>query len=81
MSSEIHKYNNKPIDKNKNLFNAKVISFPSDKIINETKEIKIKSQNIWSIGDKSNVDQLKAVVGLCFLFVTLTVIGLYSNLT
>ena len=80
MSSEVHKYIEKALDKNENLFNAKVINFPNDKQTDESNNLKIKSQDVWSINDKSNNDQLKAVTGLCFMFVTLIVIGLYSNL-
>ena len=80
MSSEVHNYIEKALDKNENLFNAKVINFPNDKQTDESNNLKIKSQDVWSINDKSNNDQLKAVTGLCFMFVTLIVIGLYSNL-
>ena len=81
MSSEVHKYIEEALDKNKNLFNARVINFPNDKTVDEDKDIKIKNNMIWKITDNSNDDQLKAVVGICFMFGTLLVIGLYSNLS
>tara|TARA_B100000902_G_C26653565_1_gene594959 strand:+ start:206 stop:451 length:246 start_codon:yes stop_codon:yes gene_type:complete len=81
MSSEVHKYIEDALDKNKNLFNAQVISFPNDKTINESEDIKTKNDMFWKISDKSNDDQLKAVVGICFMFGTLLVVGLYSNLS
>ncbi len=80
MSSEVHKYIEDALDKKKNLFNARVISFPNDKTISEDEDLKTGNDTIWKISDKSNYDQLKAVIGICFMFGTLLVIGLYSNL-
>ena len=81
MSSEVHKYIEEALNKNKNLFNARVINFPSDKSIDESEDIKTKNNNFWKISDKSNDDQLKAVVGICFMIGILLVMGLYSNLS
>ena len=81
MSSEVHKYIEEALDKNKNLFNARVINFPSDKSIDEREDIKTKNNIIWKISDKSNDDQLKAVIGICFMIGILLVMGLYSNLS
>ena len=81
MSSEVHKYIQESLDKNENLFNAQVINFPNDKTVNESEDIKRKNNMIWNIRDKSNDDQLKAVIVICFMFGTLFVIGLYSNLS
>ena len=81
MSSEVQKYIKEALDKNENLFNAQVINFPNDKTVNESEDIKRKNNMIWNIRDKSNDDQLKAVIGICFMFGTLFVIGLYSNLS
>ena len=81
MSSEVHKYIEEALEKNKNLFNAKVINFPNDKTIEETDNSKRKNDTLWKISDKSNNDQLKAVIGVCFMFGALLVIGLYSNLS
>ncbi len=81
MSSEVHKYIEEALDKNKNLYNAKVINFPNDKKIEETNNLKKKKDIFWKISDKSNDDQLKAVIGVCFMFGSLLVIGLYSNLS
>ena len=79
MSSEIHKYIGDALEKNKNLFNAEVINFPNDKKISDNKNFDTKNENFWKISDKSNRDQLKAVIGVCFMFGSLIVMGLYSN--
>ena len=81
MSSEVHKYIEEALNKNKNLFKAQVINFPNDKTIDESSNIKTKNDVIWEISDKSNDDQLKAVTGICFMIGILLVIGLYSNLS
>ncbi len=81
MSSEVHKYIEKALDKNENLFNAEVISFPNDKKTQEFKYKKINTYNSWKISDKSNADQFKAIIGICFMFAALVVMGLYSSLT
>ena len=81
MSSEVHKYIEKALNKNKNLFNAQVLNFPNDKTIDESSDIKTKNNVIWEISDKSNDDQLKAVTGICFMIGILLVMGLYSNLS
>ena len=80
MSSEVHKYIEKALENNQNLFDAKVINFPKDKKIDNTKDFKIKTEDVWSISDKSNDDQRKAVMGFCFVVGVLIVTGLYSNL-
>ena len=80
MSSEVHKYIEEALEKNQNLFDAKVINFPNDKKIDNTKDYKIKIENVWNISDKSNDDQRKAVMGFCFVVGVLIVTGLYSNL-
>ena len=80
MSSEIHKYIETSLEKNQNLFNAEVISFPNDKKLDNSKDIKINSEYFWKINDKSNEDQLRALIGICFMFGALTLLGLYSNL-
>ena len=81
MSSEVHKYKEESLNKNENLFNAKVINFPNDQKLQKVKALKIDVNNFWKINDETNNDQLKAVIGLCFMFGTLIVIGLYSSLT
>ena len=81
MSSEVHKYIEKALEKNQNLFDAEVINFPKDKKIQTIKALKTDVDSFWKISDETNYDQLKAVIGLCFMFGTLIVIGLYSNLT
>ena len=54
MSSEVHKYIEKALEKNENLFNAEVLDFPNDKKISEIKNLNTENQNIWKINDKSN---------------------------
>jgi len=80
MSSEIRKYSEPTSEKKGNLFTAEVLNFPNDKKSNISKEIEINIMNFWKISDKSNEDQLKAVIGICFMFGVLTLMGLYSNL-
>ena len=80
MSSEVHKYIEEALNKNKNLFNAQVLDFPNDKTIDKIKDIKTKNDMIWKISDKSNEDQLRAITGICFMFGVLILLGLYSNL-
>ena len=80
MSSELHKYIETSIEKKTSLLNGEVINFPEDKkniFLNYSKE---NSSDYWKIDDKSNDDQFKAVMGICFMFGTLLVIGLYANL-
>ncbi len=80
MSSELHKYIEKAIDKKENLFNAKIINFPIEKNLNDTFDFEVKKFNHWKISDDSNIDQYKAVTGICFMIGILTILGLYSNL-
>ena len=80
MSSEIHKYIEATIDKKTSLLKTDVINFPKNKKENDIKDLSENSKDFWKIDDKSNDDQFKAVMGICFMFVTLLVIGLYSNL-
>ena len=80
MSSELHKYIENAIEKNKNLFNAEVLNFPKDKKIDNSKNLKLKIHDHWNINDNANNDQLKAVTGICFMFGILILIGLFANL-
>ncbi len=80
MSSELHKYIETSIEKKANLLNATVINFPKDKNENNIKNISDNSNDFWKINDKSNDDQFKAVMGICFMLGVLIVSGLYSNL-
>ena len=80
MSSEVHKYIEDRLEKNKNLFNAEVINFPNDNKVSDSETSDIGIDNFWKINDKSNDDQLKAVVGICFMIGALIVMGLYSSL-
>ena len=80
MSSELHKYIEKAIDKKENLLKAKILKFPNDKNQNYTANFKGDKTDHWKISDESNTDQLKAVTGFCFTVGILTIVGLYSNL-
>jgi len=81
MSSEVHKYIETVLEKKENLFKAEVLNFPKDKKNEVIKDFKIKSENeFWKISDESNVDQLKAVIGICYIFGALILMGLYSNI-
>ena len=81
MSSEVHKYIEEALDKKESVFNAAVIDFPKDIKIENFEEKNFKS---WKLYDKSNAkedgDQLRAVLGICFMFSVLILMGLYSNL-
>ena len=79
MSSEVHKYIEDRLEKNANLFNAEVINFPNDAKMDGVKISKAKIDKFWKINDTSNNDQLSAVVGICFMFGALILMGLYSN--
>jgi len=79
MSSEVHKYIEDRLEKNANVFNSEVINFPKDVKVDSVKISKAKINKFWKINDISNNDQLKAVVGICFMLGALIVMGLYSN--
>ena len=83
MSSEIHKYIETSLEK-KNILNADVISFPKEDKKNVSKDLDINKFGYWKLYDKSyeneDGDQLRAVIGICFMFSMLTILGLYSNL-
>ena len=81
MSSELQKQIKKASLKSENLFNAEVISFPKEISANDFEELDFKKNTFWKITDESNNDQFKAVVGVCFMFGALILMGLYSNLT
>ncbi len=81
MSSEVHKYIEEALNKNENLLNAELINFPKEKQIKKVENLKADSINFWKINDETNDDQFKAVIGLCFMFGALIIMGLYSNLT
>tara|TARA_B100001057_G_scaffold443923_1_gene480437 strand:- start:302 stop:547 length:246 start_codon:yes stop_codon:yes gene_type:complete len=81
MSSELHKYIETAIEKKENLLNAEVITFPTEKKDDGLNNIETNTYGFWKINDKTNEDQLRAVTGICFMFVTLFLIGLYSNLS
>ena len=74
MSSEVQKYIETALEKKKNLFEADVVNFPNNKKLNDL--------NSWQLYNKLDLkedgDQLKAVAGICFIFSTLILLGLYS---
>ena len=78
MSSEIHKYENTALEKNKSLFYAEIINFPKNKDENNYNNIKTNDNIFWKINDSSNSDQLKAVTSICFMFGALILMGLFS---
>ena len=80
MSAEIHKYIENALDKQDVLFNAEVTNHLKEKNLYKSELKKLDNQNVWKINDESNYDQLKTVIGICFMLGSLTVMGLYSNL-
>jgi len=76
MSSEVHKYIETALDSKKDLFEAQLINFSSKN--------KIDASDTWQLYNKSDInedgDQLKTVIGICFIFSTLIILGLYSSL-
>ena len=83
MSSEVHKYIEENTEKNQNLFSSEIINFPSEQKINPSKDLVVDNYKTWELYDKTNAkedgDQLKAVLGICFMFSALIIMGLYSN--
>ena len=79
MSQEVYKYIETALEKKKTLFQAEVINLNQIKK-KSSKEFELPNLNFWKIKDKSNNDQLRAVTGICFMFVSLVLMGLYSNL-
>ena len=80
MSLEVRKYIEKKFENKESSFNSKVINFPNDKILIKSENLKFSTLNFWKINDKSNDDQLKAIIGICLTLGALTLLGLYSNL-
>ena len=82
MSSEVHKYIETALEKRESLFNADVINFPKEQKISKTKNLETNKNYVWKLYDKTNQnedgDQLNAVIGVCFMFTVLTLLGLYS---
>ena len=76
MSSELHEYIEASINKKENILNAEVINFPNNKDINNSQD---NNSEFWNLKDKSNIDQLRAVTGICFMFIALILMGVYSN--
>ena len=80
MSAEIHKYIENALDKQDVLFNAEVTNHLKEKNLYKSELKKLDNQNVWKINDESNYDQLKTVIGICFMLGSLIVMGLYSSL-
>ena len=80
MSSEVHKYVETAIKKREGILSAKVLNFPNEENKLDFKDFENKSYDFWKISDKSNIDQLKAVTGICFMIGILIIAGLYSSL-
>ena len=80
MSSELHKYIETAIEKKQSLFNSEVLNFPNKKMKNISDNLNLKINDHWKINDNTNDDQLKAVIGICFMFGVLFLIGLFANL-
>ena len=82
MSLKIQKYIETSLDNKESLYNAEVINFPAEKKANNNKVLK--NNYTWKLYDKTNLeedgDQLKAVIGICFMLSVLVLVGLYSNL-
>ena len=79
MSQEVYKYIETALEKKETLFQAEVINLNQIKK-KSSKEFELPNLNFWKLKDQSNNDQLRAVTGICFMFVSLVVMGLYSNL-
>ena len=80
MSSEVHKYVETAIKKRERILSAKVLNFPNEENKLDFKDFENKSYDFWKISDKSNIDQLKAITGICFMIGILIIAGLYSSL-
>ena len=80
MNNKIYNYKDIVLEKSENFFNAEVIKFPNEKKKITSKDVKKNNNNYWKITDVANKDQLKAVTGVCVIFVALVIMGLYSNL-
>ena len=80
MSSEIHKNIESFSDKQKVLFDAKIINFSKEKNHNKNKLKKYDDLSFWKLNDESNDDQLKTVIGICLMLGSLFFMGLYSYL-
>ena len=79
MSQEVYKYIETALEKKETLFQAEVINLNQIKK-KSSKEFELPNLSFWKLKDKSNNDQLRAVTGICFMFVSLVLMGLYSNL-
>ena len=83
MSSEIHKYIETAIDKKEDLFKAELININNKNKLTNSHNLKSNDFSFWKLYDKSSAnedgDQLKTVIGICFMITALIIMGLYSN--
>ena len=84
MGSEVHKYIEASIEEKEKMLYAEVINFPSENKVEKFQDKSIKQLKFWKLYDKSysneSGDQLRTVVGICFMFSVLFLLGLYSSL-
>tara|TARA_Y100001935_G_C17236742_1_gene473434 strand:+ start:356 stop:622 length:267 start_codon:yes stop_codon:yes gene_type:complete len=87
MSSEVHKYIEASLEEKEKMLYAEVINFPAENAENKVEKFQdknLKQLKFWKLYDKSysneNGDQLRTVVGICFMFSVLFLLGLYSSL-
>mgnify|MGYP001437738201 CR=1 FL=1 len=85
MSSELKNHTKTNIEEKKDLLKAEIISFPNEIKTKQPINLNIKEIDTWKLYDKSNIkddrDQLKAVIGICFMYVTIMFLSIYSNFT
>tara|TARA_Y100001935_G_C17118930_1_gene414689 strand:- start:459 stop:716 length:258 start_codon:yes stop_codon:yes gene_type:complete len=85
MSSEVHKYIENALNKKQTAYQADVIEISNNKNFEFKENFEIGNSYSWKLYDKNNSkedgDQLKAVIGICFMFTALALMGLYSSLT
>ena len=81
MSSELREHFKKIPENKNNFLNAEVLNFPNEKKKIRSQSFKLNTKDYWNIKDSSNNDQLKAIIGICFTFGSLLVIGIIANLT
>tara|TARA_B100000683_G_scaffold27044_1_gene24321 strand:+ start:454 stop:711 length:258 start_codon:yes stop_codon:yes gene_type:complete len=84
MSSEVHKYIEASLEEKEKMLYAEVINFPAENKVEKFQDKNLKQLKFWKLYDKSysneNGDQLRTVVGICFMFSVLFLLGLYSSL-
>tara|TARA_A100001015_G_C14573843_1_gene550186 strand:+ start:213 stop:470 length:258 start_codon:yes stop_codon:yes gene_type:complete len=83
MSSELHKHIEAAINKKQNLFSAEIVNLNNENKSINSQNLKSNNNTFWKLYDRSNAkedgDQLRAVIGICFMISALIIMGLYSN--